>query len=347
MATPTSRVIRNVLVLGAVGDALGKPVEFSRASSIEREYGTEPPDRLAYAEAPPAQITDDTQMTLFMVEGLCRARRQGNADQRAALRDEIARSLVHWLATQDPKVLDEVGDGDSRLLAVDELHDQRAPGNTCLSSCRHIFRGGQLPDMDNRINDSKGCGAVMRSAPFGVAASSVDQAFGWARDTGVLTHCHPSGYLSAAYFAAVVYQLVDGRGLGEAMERADELLDGEPAAEETQRAVEAARDVGADGQPVSLEQIEQLGEGWVGEEALAIALACAGSADTSSVRGIRQALWLSVRHSGDSDSTGTLTGNLLGALADPEALPEDWIEELELLDVVEDCAAGLAGPSSG
>lgn len=56
-----------------------------------------------------------------------------------------------------------------------------------------------------------GCGAIMRAAPFGLAAGSRDEAFEWARTTGVLTHGHPSGYLSAAYFASLVFDLAHGR----------------------------------------------------------------------------------------------------------------------------------------
>lgn len=322
------------LILGAVGDALGAPVEFSRAASIERQYGAEPPQSLAYSCAAPARFTDDTQMTLFMAEGLLRALHKGIADERAVFREEMATSLVHWLATQDERVFDDIGVDESQLLTIDELHVNRAPGNTCLSSCRHIYRGGELPDLSNRINDSKGCGALMRSAPYGLLAESAPQAFAWARDAGVLTHCHPSGFLSAAYFAAVIHQLCAGDSLGEAMTVADELLRGEPGSEQTRTAVDQAKDVAASGH-LSFQQLTSLGEGWVGEEALAMALAVAMSADMDSEQDIRDALWLSVRHSGDSDSTGALSGNLLGAMASADVLPTSWIEELELRQVLE------------
>lgn len=325
----------STLVMGAVGDALGAPLEFSRAEAIERQYGTTPPSSLAYhTESSVARVTDDTQMTLFMAEGLLRAIDRGVADERAAFRDEMARSLVHWLATQDRRVFDDIGIDDSQLLTVDALHACRAPGNTCLSSCRHIYRGGELPDLSHRINDSKGCGAVMRSAPFGVMASSAHQAFGWARDAGVLTHCHPSGFLSAAYFAAVLYELVAGQSLHEAMAVADDQLIDEPGSEEVRKAVEEAREV-ASGGTLGFDAYTSLGEGWVGEEALAMALSVALCADVESPRGIRRALWLSVRHSGDSDSTGAIAGNVLGAMAPVEAWPGDWIESVEFREIIE------------
>ncbi len=324
---------QNSLLLGAIGDALGAPVEFQGARIIERTYGVEPPEELAFAGPAPARFTDDTQMTLFMAEGLGRALEMGVARQREAFRGEMARSLVHWLATQNKRVFEELEDRESRLLGVEGLRVPRAPGNTCLTSCRHIYGGGALPDVDRRINDSKGCGAVMRSAPFGLAAGSAGEAFGWARDAGVLTHCHPSGYLSAAYFAAVVFGLARGQDLDEAMGVADALLAEESEAEETQEAVGQACAAAGSGE-LAFEEMVRLGEGWVGEEALAIALAVAMSADVESEEGIRQALWLAVRHSGDSDSTGAMAGNLIGAMCPPEAMPARWVEQVEMRDVV-------------
>jgi hypothetical protein len=39
---------------------------------------------------------------------------------------------------------------------------------------------------------------------------------------------------------------------------------------------------------------------------------------------------LAVNHSGDSDSTGSITGNILGAVHGEAALPVTWLQHLEL-----------------
>ena len=46
------------------------------------------------------------------------------------------------------------------------------------------------------------------------------------------------------------------------------------------------------------------------------------------------ALVSAVNHSGDSDSTGALAGNILGARLGLKSLPRDWIGRLELTDVI-------------
>lgn len=43
---------------------------------------------------------------------------------------------------------------------------------------------------------------------------------------------------------------------------------------------------------------------------------------------------LAVNLTGDSDSTGAIAGNLLGALYGVEAIPKRWLEPLEVLEVI-------------
>jgi ADP-ribosylglycohydrolase len=78
------------------------------------------------------------------------------------------------------------------------------------------------------------------------------------------------------------------------------------------------------------EAIESQGGGWVGNEALAISLYCALVSGGDFMHGVR----LAVNHSGDSDSTGSITGNILGALRGEHSIPLEWLEHLELMDVI-------------
>jgi hypothetical protein len=52
----------------------------------------------------------------------------------------------------------------------------------------------------------------------------------------------------------------------------------------------------------------------------------------------RAALLLSVNHSGDSDSTGIVCGNIAGALYGVRAIPPEWLATLELRELVETLA---------
>ena len=78
-----------------------------------------------------------------------------------------------------------------------------------------------------------------------------------------------------------------------------------------------------------VEAITRLGEGWVGEEALAISVYCA----LKHQHDFKKTLTAAVNHNGDSDSTGAITGNILGAYLGLSKIPSDWVKNVELSEV--------------
>jgi ADP-ribosylglycohydrolase len=55
----------------------------------------------------------------------------------------------------------------------------------------------------------------------------------------------------------------------------------------------------------------------------------------------RERVLLAVNHSGDSDSTGSIAGNLLGLIHGVEGIPQEWPQQLELREVIERMARDL------
>jgi ADP-ribosylglycohydrolase len=80
-----------------------------------------------------------------------------------------------------------------------------------------------------------------------------------------------------------------------------------------------------------------LGEGWVAEETLAIAVYCALKYQND----FDTALRVSVNHNGDSDSTGAVTGNILGAFIGYNAISQKYKDNLELHDLILEIANDL------
>ncbi len=316
--------VRGCLLGGAIGDAFGYAVEFDSLARIRERFGpagiTEPVRRKGRLV-----VSDDTQMTLFTAEGLVRARAAGciggrSADPDATL-EHIRLATLDWYLTQsrDPAQARYTGAlGRSRA-----LHGRRAPGNTCLAACARGATGTPA----RPINDSKGCGGVMRVAPIGLVREYTPaQAFELALRAAAQTHGHPEGYLPAGAMAAIVRALVEGRGPAEAASGAIELLRQKPHSERTVQALLAAQAPGA--------SVQGLGEGWVGEEALAVGLHAALAG-----RDFASALRLAVNHDGDSDSTASIAGQIVGAWRGAEAIPAGWAEGL-------DCAAELSETAS-
>jgi ADP-ribosylglycohydrolase len=316
----TRSAYRGCLLGGALGDALGAPVEFMTLAQIQEAFGPVGVVGLEPEYGRCGAITDDTQLTLFTAEALLRwAHRTGGGDE-GALAEVGLRAYRRWLLTQG----EEAGATGTPgwLLGVEELHARRAPGLSCLSA----LRAGPMGTPARPINGSKGCGGVMRAAPVGLAR--LDDPFQAGCALAALTHGHPTGYLAAGYLAQVVAELGRGGDLSAACQRASRRLAREPGHEETLGAVNDAFALAAALRPAPL-ALETLGGGWVAEEALAIALYCALTA-----RDVPHGLLLAVNHGGDSDSTGAIAGNLLGLLAGEDALPARWLEELELREVV-------------
>ncbi|ROO88779.1 ADP-ribosylglycohydrolase [Actinocorallia herbida] len=330
------------VVAGAIGDALGAGVEFQSLAQIR---GTHGPDGVAgplpcYG-VDGAVVTDDTQMTLFTLEGLLRA--SAGADD-GEIAESVHRAHRRWYATQrlsgpgrGPVTLPDAGtvDLDGGLSDAVWLYAQRAPGNACLSGLTSPRRGTPGHPANP---DSKGCGAVMRSAPFGlVPAWSPARAFALAAECGAQTHGHPTGHLAAAAFAAIVRHLLSGDDVARAVGHTLDLLEAHPQGGETRSAIVGAVAAASNGAP-SAERLESLGEGWVAEEALAMSVYCAlVHADD-----LPAALLLAVNHSGDSDSTGAITGNLLGLRHGRAALPDVWLNALEGRTTIEGISSAFA-----
>ncbi len=334
---------RGCLLGGAVGDALGAPVEFMNLAEIQQRFGTEGVRDYVPIYGRLGAITDDTQMTLFTAEGMLRGYvRAVMRGIGAVFASVTSHAYLRWLLTQGYRSDALQTDGPTGwLLGHRELFSVRAPGTTCITALRAVRSFAERPR-----NDSKGCGGVMRVAPVGLFHANWFQdggrdrklsakTFEIACEIAALTHGHPTGQLAAGVLAAIVAWVVRGKPLSLAIEYAKNDLRRHAAHEETLAAIENAQILAAD-RPMQADAVHELGEGWVAEEALAIGLYCALCAPD-----FESGVVLAVSHGGDSDSTGAIAGNLLGAMNGVEAIPQRWLAPLELGSVIEAMADDL------
>jgi ADP-ribosyl-[dinitrogen reductase] hydrolase len=312
---------RGCLLGGAVGDALGAGVEFASLAEIRRQYGPAGVTGYVPCYGRSGAITDDTQMTLFTAEGLLRARRHGGD-----VPDAFWQAYQRWLLTQGLAPAGHRADG--WLIGQEFLHHQRSPGLTCLNA----LEDGRPGTVSQAVNDSKGCGGVMRVAPAGLADGDP---FTLGCQAAALTHGHPSGYLAAGAFAQMISDLVRGRALPDVAGAALAAIRVAPGGDEVSAALARAMSAAAEGPP-STEAMCRLGEGWVAEEALAVAVYCALTAAS-----LRSGVLLAVNHGGDSDSTGAICGNLLGASLGMRGVAADLLDGLEGRDVITQVADDL------
>ena len=364
-------LIRGSLIGGAVGDALGYPVEFDNYSHIIHKYGMPGITEYELTHSV-AEISDDTQMTLFTANGLLMGlTRKYMRGIGAAPHHYVEYAYQDWFYTQtgtmESRINGEKEAYASRytwLSAIPELYSRRAPGNTCMTAISEMING-QTPQ-----NNSKGCGGVMRIAPWPLfcachdvrySVEEIDVAGG---EIARLTHKHPLGWMPAILLTDILYRLVKDqplKGLSgveakckfgllvtESLSFIHNLKITEPLSDMSwSKDVTISEYFGKDWftmldlifQAILLadehegtdeERIRKLGQGWVAEEALAIAI----YAVARHIDSFEDALIAAVNHDGDSDSTGAIAGNIIGAIVGYDAIPNKFKKNLELHDVI-------------
>ena len=334
--------IRGSLTGGAAGDALGYAVEFMGENELFGKYGKG--GIRAYSldsVSKKALISDDTQMTLFAAEAIIKwlsAQANGGADD--SLRSYALQSHLDWLDTQE-STFERAGKQffPHGLMAERRMFACRAPGITCLSALHKRRNQKQTADsfIADKINNSKGCGGVMRVAPVGMLKyGEIRQIDNEGAEFAAITHSHSLGYMPAALLTHIIHSILysdAGNTLQDIVEDAldavaglfrDDAHIGE-LVEIIRLAIELSENDARD-----LDNIHRLGEGWVAEEALAIAIYCCLRYPYD----FSQCIITAVNHKGDSDSTGAIAGNIIGAYLGYDEIEEKWKEDLELSDVI-------------
>ena len=177
-----------------------------------------------------------------------------------------------------------------------------------------------------------------------------------AAEAARITHKHPLGFLPSAVLNRILMRIMagtvedNGQLVNVIEESLSALSDIESEMDKSktygdlwprhvaklQDIVKKAIDLAHSDTP-DVEAIESIGGGWTGHEALAIAIYSAVKHTNS----FEEAIISSVNHSGDSDSTGAVCGNIIGCLLGRKAIPSRFTDTLELLDVIEEIAHDL------
>ena len=343
--------VRGSLLGGAAGDALGYAVEFQGEKQIFSEYGTEGIREYELSGAGrKAMISDDTQMTLFTAEAITKwlaSRAEGGTER--SLGAFALDAYLDWLDTQESS-FERAGrpaETDS-LMAERGMFSRRAPGFTCLSALeKRRQRGGAAGSfIAGKLNNSKGCGGVMRVAPVGMLKyGGTDRIDREGAELAAITHGNSLGYIPAALLTHIIHGILYSGTertlrdtVTEALGSVAALFRDDPQIGDFVRLINYAVTLSENCER-DLDNIHRLGEGWIGEEALAVAVYCC----LRHTYDFSRCIITAVNHKGDSDSTGAIAGNILGAYLGYEAIEEKWKENLELSDVILGVADRLYG----
>jgi ADP-ribosylglycohydrolase len=317
--------IKGSIVGLACGDALGAPVEFLNQTELITRYGSGGIRDLEESYGVEGAYTDDTQMTLSTAEGVVAARTAEGDGINVDPVPYIYGAYIEWRRGQ----LDHA--------------NNRGPGNTCLSA----LSGGVAGSSAAPVNNSKGCGGVMRVAPVGLVYSGT-RAWKYGLESAALTHGHEGGFLPAAFQALMLARIMaapekeaPAKTITEAVGAAMNMLERSPRSEDRDtfaamvtQAMNLHRQTKWSDEMV----LRKLGAGWVGDEALAMSIFCAMRYPNS----FEGAVTSAVNYSGDRDSVGCITGAIMGALLGYSSIPERWAAKVENYDLLVSVAEQLS-----
>lgn len=372
--------IRGCLIGGAIGDALGYPVEFFPWKYIVERYSKgEKRGITEYhldSKTRKAVFSDDTQMTLFTANGILvneTAKQLGSA--RDNLKTAVYEAYLEWYRTQTSSYPNHYRWRCSWLMEIPELFEARGPGNTCMEA----LGSGECGSIKYPINNSSGNGGLMRVAPYGCYFRDMSERelIMAAAESTAITHGNSLGYIPSGMMALIVRKCIyedhaslreiilsSYRATGQVFSadpqwpKLCELIDlafslsGKSEADISNTEADVSNfetdisntEAGVSNFETDIKNIRQLGKGTTGDSALAIAVYCSLKYENDFSSGVIAA----VNHDGDSDSTGAITGNLLGAWLGLGRIDDKWLEPLEMKDIILEMADDLCfGVPSG
>jgi ADP-ribosylglycohydrolase len=276
-------------------------------------------------------ISDNTQLTSFTLDGLVWA------DDRAIKRGVYAYipclfySYQKWYYTQTGNLADKSYEFilKGEILDWEELFTRRGTGETSMIALEGSI-GNKFGTIKNRINNSKGCGSVIRVAPIGMYFwKNEEMAFRIGAESGALTHGHTDAILASGFYAAFIANLIAGLPMTESIGRALRRLKDHPGHENCSGLIDEAVELGTGARPV-IKCMEEIGEGFTADEAAALAVfLCLRFSDD-----FDGAVKAATTFSGNKHSIPPLAGNALGAYLGMSAIPHKWIDKVELYDLI-------------
>lgn len=297
-------LLYKTLVAQAIADAFGYVVEFKSWQDIQRLYGEQ---GFEFKPETPVWVTsDDTQMSVFCLDGLIKDYRE-SIENKLFMEDpsdHIFKSYLDWYTTQERSFeMIKLKTEKKALMDFEELYNRRAPGNTCMYALKSKIKGTTR----NRINESKGCGGIMRTLPVAFFALCVEDAFNWGNAQAAITHGHIDGYLSSGVYSAICYELIHNtNNILKAIKTVEPLVLKVKGHENILKILNETAWHIQNSEGINHDKLtDTFGEGWTGETALAVALYCAATSIS-----FKEVVEKASNHSGDSDSTAMLAAGI-------------------------------------
>ncbi len=170
----------------AIGDALGAPLEFMDKSEIQKRYGTVR-DMMSggWLNVEPGEVTDDTQMTIAVAEGI-----KANPSNPYF---EIGKRFIDWYDT-NPKDI-----GNTCRAVISEMKKYPHGSLHWQTAARILYK--------NTNGNTAGNGALMRTIYPAIYYNKY--AGNFAKAIGEMTHYHPESDLAVFNYTTVISEILE------------------------------------------------------------------------------------------------------------------------------------------
>ena len=302
--------VRGALYGVAIGDALGAPLEFMDAESIQRQHGTVR-DMIGggWLNVKPGEVTDDTQMTLCVAHGIV-----------SAPYDPVVSVGVNFLRWADSRPKDIGGTCASAISNASYIAGMHYITDADDWSTRYISLRNFIPSAhdwlaaalathNNSGHMSAGNGSLMRTVYTGLYYDTMIHAIRKAEQISQMTHYDPRATVACAAYSGAIFSLVHEDRVGDRRAHMCNLIEGIAPA-------------WYDCSVLSSDSFTPNPSGYV-VDSFSAALHCICT--TSS---FEDALVKAVNLGGDADTIGAITGGLAGALYGYKAIPGRWTKYL-------------------
>lgn len=319
----------------ALGDALGSAVDGWSWQEIRARFGARGVQGMEPAFDRPGQVSWRTQLLLFLTEGAIRCMDFKGPQHPSDVTAAIASAHARWLSAQGVPWQQAAGplaarhpEPDGFLSRVPEARFRRGVPDGLPAA---VQRAVADPSQDTGL---RGPMMLMWSLPEAISSHGAGSlAYGW--------HRAPADVAAADALSGIFFRLTtSAKFVNPTWMQLLELLDQEfrePAGQAGEQVAGTLRHV-ADRRHEYLaddvDELEAIGTGQDTTSVLGRALLAAAKREAHP----RVALLSAVNHSGRSALTGALAGALIGARTGVAGLPQDWLEALDLTDLVQEIA---------
>jgi len=301
---------KDILLGVAIGDALGVPVEFKSREEISQQPVT---DMIGYGthNKPAGTFSDDSSLAFCLAEAIA----------SGFSLEGTARNFINWRY-------------DNYWTADTEVFDI---GMTTQRAIDRLVKGTPPQHAGDFEEESNGNGSLMRILPLLVYIRDkpVDERYQLIKQVSSMTHGHARSVIACFYYLEFALGLINGEEKFVVYNRLQKDV------AEYLRSINMSRDETSLFDRLLIDRIDMIPENQIRSSGYVLHTLEASIWCLLNTDNYKDAVLKAVNLGQDTDTTGAVTGGLVGLLYGHDSIPQQWLSQLARKDDIEDLAVRM------